>query len=83
MAQLFSLGHIHTVYYYDTYVCSFRTSGRGLVYGDSDNYRHFHSHGFCFPVALEYDDAAGFSVARDYVLAGISAFVACQPTIWW
>ena len=82
MAQLFSLGHIHIVYYYDTYVCSIRTSGRRLVGGYSDSYLSIFRLRLDISVALEFDDAGDIWSEAHQILAGVSAYVACQPTIW-
>ena len=50
--------------------------------GDSAGHSHFCVDGFRFPVALEHDDATSISVAADYILAGIPAFVACRHSFW-
>jgi len=47
----------YALYDYDTYVSD---GWRRLVGGDSISHRYFLRHGFCFPVTLEHDDAAGF-----------------------
>ena len=50
--------------------------------GYSDSYLSIFRLRLDISVALEFDDAGDIWSEAHQILAGVSAYVACQPTIW-